>query len=191
MKTLLHISFLSLCILVMPAVMFGAPVSGSWGGVGYSDFNAQFGLNNGYIWHTGDYWQEIVFSTGLTTVNSLALDLSFENVLDPGFSQTFAVLLNNTSVGSFSVATGQTSFSNLFNFSSVAGANGTNYTIRLQQTSPDIPDPNGSLRLLIEGESTYRLDNGVTAVPEPATLTLVVLGLGIGGLVRRRRSKAS
>jgi len=196
MKTLLHISFLSLCILVMPTVMSGAPVSGAWGPPGYSDFNSEFGFGfgpgTGYLWHTGDYWQQIVFGTGLTSVSSLALNLSFDNQLDSGFSQTFEVLLNNTNLGSF-IVHGQVenSYSNLFNFSAVSGANGTDYTILLRQTSADIPGLNGAVGLFIEGESTYELDGDIPAVPEPATLTLVVIGLGIGGFASRRRSKAS
>ncbi len=187
MKELLRISFLSLFILIMPTVVFGTSVSGAWGGPGYSDFNAEFGFGNGFIWHTGDYFQQIVTGTGLASVNSLTLNLFFDNQLDPGFSQTFAVLLNSISVGSFTVAAAQISFSSVFNFLPVSGASGTNYTIRLQQTSADIPDGNGSIALLIGGESTYRLDSRVTAVPEPTTLTLIAVGLGIGELARRRR----
>jgi PEP-CTERM motif len=190
MKRLLQVSLLSLCILVMPAVVFGSPVSGAWGGPGYSDFNAEFGFGHGFLWHTGDYWEEIVFGTGLTTVNSLALNLFFDNQLETGISQTFAVLLNSTNVGSFTLASGQTSFSNTFNFNSVAGESGTNYTIRLEQTSPDIEGPGGASQLILQ-ESTYKLDGATATVPEPATLTLVLSGLGIGEFVRRRRNKAT
>ena len=188
MKRLLHVFLLSLCILVVPSVAFGDSVSGAWGGPGYSDFNFDFGLFHGFLSHTGDYWEEIVFSTGLTTVNSLSLNLFFDNQLESGFSQTFAVLLNSTNVGSFTLVAGQTSFSNIFNFNSIAGESGTNYAIRLEQTSPDVEGPGGASQLILQ-ESTYKLDGAAATVPEPATLTLVLSGLGIGELMRRRRNR--
>jgi hypothetical protein len=177
-------------IAASPAIV--SAQSGSFGGTGYSDYNAAFGFGNGYIWHTGDYWQQIATGTGLTTVSSLGLDLSLHNVLASGYSQTFAVILNGSSVGSFNIASGVSSYANVFTFGAVAGV-GTDYTIRLQQTSATIPDGRGSSKLLLQAEaSTYALDGAGTVVPEPASVLLLATGLaGIGGVAIRRRKRTA
>lgn len=179
---------LALVVSLRPEAM-QAQAAGVFDGAGYSDFNSSNGFGNGWIWHTGDYWQQVTGPTGLSSVTSLALALGFDNVLSAGYSQVFSVLINGFGVGSFTVNSGDLTFGGAYSFAGLAGfgAGGDEYEIRLQQSSADIPGGEGSTRL--QHSSTYALDG--TAVPEPGTLTLLATGLlGIVGALKRRRNRA-
>ena len=183
------IGSVAMSLAAAPMVAPAQTVAGTWGGSGCSDYHSSFGFGNGAIWHTGDYWEQLVSSTGLASVSSLGLNLVFRNVLAAGNSQTFAVLLNGSGVGSFSIPNGVFAYANAWSFSPVNGVSGTDYLIRLQQTSPTVPCCKGSLRLE-QGVSDYTIV-GTTVTPEPSSIVLLASGLaGAAVFVRRRRRES-
>jgi len=163
----------------------------TFGGSGLSCFNsansAACGGAEDNIWNTGDFISQTFSGTGLASVNQLSLSLSLVNVLASGQNESWSIDLNGTDVGTLSeTGSGVTSYSNTFNFASIAGPN---YTILFTVLAPGVPGGNGTLGLLTgaDGTSTATLSS---TVPEPSSLLLFLTGAaGIGiAIVRGKKT---
>lgn len=148
----------------------------------------------GVFFNKGDSIQETFNDTGLATAVSSRWIFSMSNLTEVGVVNTFAVLINGTTVGTFDFAgDGDLIFGTVENFDLTfnhAAIAGDDYTLRIVATST-VPDADGSWNWIPGGEVI--LSDEPNAVPEPASLTLVGLGtLGMAaGAIRRRRGKAA
>jgi hypothetical protein len=138
-----------------------------------------------YLWNQGDYVGQDVTGSGLGSISQLSIDLEYQNLLDPGFTETYGVTVNGTSVGSFSIPgldDGNYYFqSDLFNFGPISGP----YDILFTITSATIPIGDGSIGWVDDGvTSTITL---TSATPEPGTMALCAIGLGLPLLLALRR----
>jgi len=148
-----------------------------------------FSSNN---WSPGDYYQVVLPTTGYTS-----LSVSWDQARSSTGPAAFKLQMS----------TDGTSFTDLLSYSVLqsggGGAPGTwsTSTYNALYTStfslPVSAEDQASLYLRFTNSEaaassatgSNRIDNiSVTAVPEPSTFALVVLGIGFGGMVRRRRS---
>jgi hypothetical protein len=140
------------------------------------------------IWNTGDFISQTFSGTGLASVNQLSLSLSLFDNLSPGITESWAIDLNGTQVGTLSeTGPGVGSYSQTFNFASIAGPD---YTILYTVLAPGVPGGDGTLGLLTEddGTSTATLGNSA-ATPEPSSLLMfLTAAAGIGAAIVRGKN---
>lgn len=174
------------------AVTFDFPTSTTTietpgGGVGDAD-------QTGFFHRAGvvdpAFMQE-TFSTGLAQVGSLDLHLVVAtNVLSSGATVDFDVILNGVPIGDFSVneAFGEGPLDLSFSFAPIAGqgVGGDDFTLLLNMTN-NVPIGAGSIAFgkSPTHDTTVVFEPGA-AVPAPAALVLLGLGLVTAGIVRRR-----
>lgn len=159
------------------AQTFPFPSSGSAvvGSVGFINANEV-----GYFWSTnrGDSVTE-TFGSALPSVNGTNLRLNvLQNILSSGNNVNWDVVLNGSTVGSFSVPQGFLGALNVPISHAPVAAIGGNYTLRIQVTN-EVPGGFGSHTLGANFETS------VTFVPAPASLGL----LGLAGLAATRRRR--
>lgn len=140
------------------------------------------------FWNDGDFIQELLTGTGLSEMTSLTLDLPIiDNVLSSD-TQDMDVILNSITIGSFMVATGDSTLNLFFDGFSVAGAGlgGDDYTLRLE-TTRTVDGGAGSAGIGTgSGNLTLAQANRVSA---PGSAILLLLGLGLGAIGSRQRRK--
>lgn len=145
------------------------------------------GDQTGFMWTAGDYVQSAVFTLPTSSVTDLTANWSFQNFLGDGNTETWFIYVNSVAVaqailpddsynGDIQTVTGTVNFSDI-----APAAGGYQVELILQNT------------LSLGGGSVAWLDGGITglsygAVPEPASLMLLVSALlGFGAIRRRRR----
>jgi len=141
------------------------------------------------IWDQTDYVGEKILPGSSVSISQLSYDLEYSNVLVAGFSEIYNVTVNGTSVDTFTIdgpgdATHHTQ-SNTVTFSPITG---TEFDVLFTITSTTIPVSDGSVGWTADGStSTISItDASGASEPEPATLALGFLGLGLGAAFRRR-----
>lgn len=147
------------------------------GGPGLTCFNStnpfSCGGTQDAIWNTGDYISETFSGTGLASVSQLTLNLSLFDTLDAGATDSWAISVNGTEVGTLSATgPGPNGYSDTFNFASISGPD---YTIAFTVLSPGVPGSEGTLGLFTGAGSTVTL-GARSAVPEPSSLLLLLMG---------------
>jgi PEP-CTERM motif len=191
----------ALPILVATALLISHPLRAnaqtfntSFSGTGFSCFNSgtpgSCGTNSQlprraeFVWNAGDFYRQTVTGSGLSSVDSVTMNLNFFNFLFDPSTESFDVVVNGVVVGQTPTflpngfadfTTGPLSFS-------FAAQSGPTYTVDLR-VRQDVEL--GSLGLYAEAVSTLQLS--VTAVPEPSTYALFGSGLIALALIRRRR----
>lgn len=144
-----------------------------------------------FQWGNGDYVGQTVTGTSFGTINQIILALSYEDRLNVGQSQTYDVVINNTTVGSFLINGLDDEvvyfITDTFDFAPIAGPD---FTVLFRISSPTTPGGEGSIGWLHgPGNSSFTLsDEGGSAVPEPGTFALL-LGPALAGVWAARRRK--
>jgi hypothetical protein len=142
----------------------------------------------GYFWSVsrGDSVIESYVGTGVESVNQLDLSLDItRNVLSQDI--LWDVYINDSLVGNWSWgATDGTGLIALsYGFSDIIGSG--SYEIAMY-VSNEVPSGAGSIALGLGSPFSLSGDDGVTSVPEPASIVLLSLGLAGMGLSRKRRT---
>jgi hypothetical protein len=135
-----------------------------------------------HIWVAGDFWAQNFQGTDLTSANEISLSLLFDSMtpLGPDLLD-LDVLLNGFNIGNFSVPAGVTG-SRTFAFS-FAPVTGPDYRIEIR-ASNTIPEGGGSVSIALGGNSF------ATIVPEPSTISLLILATGMSLAFRFRKNRA-
>jgi len=149
----------------------------------------KFPADDGVQWLdlTGDLVNQVEgVEQSVATVAGKTYDLSFDvgNVFDPrgayGTSSSVAVMVNGTSLGTFTNScTTCTDTLTWENFTTSFVASGATTLVEFLNQDPTTDNSNGLDKVVLTGAAG--------AVPEPATLSLLALGLAGVGLFRRRR----
>lgn len=165
------------------------------GGAGYecqqSAFPSNCSTSPTYQWLNGDYVGQTVTGTSFGSINQILLALSYENNLNVGQTQTYDVVINNTTVGSFLIngLDDQVVYfiTDTFDFAPIAGPD---FTVLFRLSSPSTPGGEGSIGWLNGGQSSFFTlsDEAGSAVPEPGTFALL-LGPALAGIWAARRRK--
>lgn len=129
---------------------------------------------------------EVFTDTGLASVISLALDLEVaDNFLREAIG--FGLSLNGTVVGSFTIDPGASGVIGVsFDGFDVGGVAGGDFAVSLFVNDPVSPDA-GAIRFLLDRPDSLTLE-GPALIPLPASLPLLLAGLGALGLAARRRA---
>ncbi len=181
------------------ALCFTAPAATIGVGVGGPGFECQHSLFPGncassptYQWVNGDYIGQTATGTPLGSVNQIILSLDYLDFLVFGQSQTYDVVVNGTTVGSFTILglndNQQYTVTDSFNFASIAGPD---FTVLFQISSPTTPDGAGSIAWEhgVESSSFTLSDEGGAQTPEPGTFAMMLAPAlaGVWALRRRKR----
>lgn len=145
----------------------------------------------GYFWSV-DRGDRVVqtFADPLASVDRAIFDFAVPyNVLGVALAVEWDILINSTSVGDFTIASGFTGPVHLdLSFAPIANIGG-DYTVAFVVTN-EVPGGGGSHTLGYAGNwlhSVELLSTGA-AVPVPGAVVLAGLGSGLVGWLRRRRS---
>jgi PEP-CTERM motif-containing protein len=171
------------------------PFPGS--GTNYSSATDGTGLipsggTSGSMSTAGDFVDQTFTGVSLTSVDSISAGFNIDDALD-GSSETVFVYLNGISIASFTVPDAG-GVSTLFSvggsafFAPIVG----NGTYELTMILQDTVAPDGGFIDFQDG-GFVALDGGVRVadVPEPATLSLVGVGLAAATVLRRRKKKVA
>ena len=140
----------------------------------------------------GDNVDETFTGTGLTSIDSLKVDFSVDDLLD-GSSETLDILVNGTNVATFVVpdnsgVNGVTTISGSIFFAPIVGNGTYDLTVTLEDT---IPGGAGSIDFQDGGVFVLNGGDRVVGASEPVTLSLFAVGLCATIAARRRRSNAA
>lgn len=171
-----------------------ASISVALGGSGYlcqqSLFPTNCAASPTYQWVNGDFVGQDVQDSGLNSIDAVDLSLKYDDLLVAGQSQTYDVVINGITIGSFSIdGVGDgldRVVSSLYTFAPIAGPD---YEVLFVVASSTTPNGLGSVGWFNGPESDSSFDL-VSTVPEPGTLMLT--GLGLAMVARRvRRARTS
>ena len=136
----------------------------------------------------GDFWNQTINNSGLSSVSSLSLNLNLNNGIYGASSMQFSVLLNGVIIGNTPtyVTNGGNEINAPFTFTFGAISAAT-YDVKVRVSAATVPPgEQEGFGLFLDGPSTIQLKSSTT-VPEPSTLAMTLIGLGVaGGLARRR-----
>jgi len=143
-----------------------------------------------FILTVGDYWNQTINNSGLASVSQLTVNLNLSDVLFGASSMQFAVLLNGTVVGNTASFTSSDGFDlnapYMFNFAAVTAST---YDVRVRVSVASVPSgETQGMGLYTDGPSTIQLRSASIVTPEPATSALMLVGLGVVGVLARRRA---
>ena len=182
---------LALCFTASAATI-GVPLGGSGFECQQTFFPGNCSGSPTYQWGNGDYIGQTATGTPLGSANQINLSLDYLNSLDIGQSQTYDVVVNGTTVGSFTIPglndNQQYTVTDSFNFASIAGPD---FTVLFQISSPTTPDGAGSIAWEhgVESSSFTLSDEGGAQTPEPGTFAMMLAPAlaGVWALRRRKR----
>jgi hypothetical protein len=144
-----------------------------------------------YLWTNSEYVGQTTTGTALTFITGLDLSLVYNDALIPPNTETYDVIINGTTVGSFSIVGandfGDKPVTNSYSFAPIAGPD---YTVLFVLSSASVPGGGGSIGWYQGAlQSSFTIsDDEVSGVPEPGTFSLM-LAPALAGLWALRRSK--
>lgn len=175
-----------------PAATIGVAVGGSGFECQQTLFPGACSGSPTYQWVNGDYIGQTVTGTPLGLANQISLSLDYIDKLAIGQSQTYSVVVNGTTVGSFTIPglndSQQYTVTDSFIFAPIAGPD---FTVLFQISSPTTPGGMGSLGWEHGVESSFFTlsDEGGSQTPEPGTFALMLAPALAGVWAIRRRKR--
>ena len=144
------------------------------------------GGQSGYMWTTGDNVVDFFAVTGLSSATSISATFDIVNVLGDGNNQFADVLVNGIDVGTFeALDSGYSGDTQTLTFSaSFAPISGPDFGLEFVLDNT-IPFGGGSIAFVGDGSAT------LSAVPEPATWALMLVGFTGVGFASYRASRKS
>jgi hypothetical protein len=140
----------------------------------------------GYFWSTarGDLVSES-FADPLASVSRAIFDFDVPTNVLSTVPVNWDVLINGTTIGSFSISPGFTGPVNLdLTFAPIANVGGS-YLVAFEVTN-EVPVGYGSHTLAYAGEYAHSVELGV--IPAPGAIVLGSIGVGLVSWLRRRRT---